>query len=89
MALPGGSEIKNPPVNSGDTSSIPGLARSPREGNGDPLQYSYLGNPMDRGAWKTIVHGVTRVEHDLATKQSQHKVSYTARATSNHSISVV
>ena len=61
----------------------------PLGGNGNPVQYSYLGNPMDRGAWKTIVHGVTRVEHDLATKQSQHKVSYTARATSNHSISVV
>ena len=91
MGLPGGSVIKNPPVNAGDTSSIPGLARSPREGNGNPLQYSYLGNPMDRGAWKNYSPwGHQRVEHDLATKQSQqHKVSYTARVTSNHSISVV
>ena len=41
----------NPPGNAGDTGSIPGLRRSPGEGNGNSLQYSYLGNPMDRGAW--------------------------------------
>ena len=52
----------------GDTGFIPGLARSPGEGNGNPLQYSCLGNPMDRGDWRAIVHGVTRVGHDLATK---------------------
>ena len=46
--LPGGSEVKNPPTSAGDTSSIPGLGRSPGEGNGYPLQYSCLGNPMDR-----------------------------------------
>ena len=49
----GGSVVKNPPVNTGDTrdlGSIPGSGRSPREGNGNPLQYSYLGNPMKRGA---------------------------------------
>ena len=45
------------------------LGRSPEEGNGDPLQHSCLGNPMNRGAWKATVHGVTRVRHDLATKQ--------------------
>ena len=48
-----GSVVKNPPVNTGDTrdpGSIPGSGRSPREGNGNPLQYSYLGNPMERGA---------------------------------------
>ena len=51
-----------------DTGSIPGSGRSPGDGNGSPLQYSYLENPMDRGALQTIVHGVTRVGHDLATK---------------------
>ena len=46
---------------------IPGLGGSPGEGNGNPIQYSCLGNPMDRGAWWATVHGV-RVRHDLATK---------------------
>ena len=43
-----------------DLSSIPGLGRSPGEGNGNPLQYSCLGNPMDRGAWQATVHGVAK-----------------------------
>ena len=47
---------------------IPGLGRSPGEGNGNPLQYSCLENPMDRGAWRVTVHGVARVEHDLTNK---------------------
>ena len=47
----GGSVVKNPPANARDTGSIPGSGRSPGEGNGDPLQYSCLGNPMDRGTW--------------------------------------
>ena len=47
---------------------IPGSGRYPGEGNGHPLQYSCLGNPMDRGAWRATVHGVTRVRHDLVTK---------------------
>ena len=50
--------VKNPPVNAGDTrdaGSIPGLQRSPGEENGNPLQYSCLGNPMDRGAWQATV----------------------------------
>ena len=50
MDFPGGSVVKNKHVSAGDMVSIPGLGRSPREGNGNPLQYSYLGNPMDRGA---------------------------------------
>ena len=54
--------------NDGDPGSIPGLGRSPGEGNGNPLQYSCLENPTDRGAWQATVHGVTRVGHDLATK---------------------
>ena len=47
---------------------IPGLGRSPGEGNGNPLQYSCLENPMDRGAWQATVHGVTRVGDNLVTK---------------------
>ena len=52
--------VKNPPSNVGDTGSIPGLGGSPGEGNGNPLQYSYLGNSMDRGAWRAAVHGITK-----------------------------
>ena len=48
----------------GDLGSIPGLGRSPGEGNNYPLQYSCLENPMGRGAWRATVHGVTRVRHD-------------------------
>ena len=48
----------------GDLGSIPGLGRSPGEGNNNPLQYSCLENPMGRGAWRATVHGVTRVRHD-------------------------
>ena len=52
--------VNYPPANSGDAGSVPGLERSPGEGNGNPLQYSCLGNPMDRGAWWAIVHGVAK-----------------------------
>ena len=54
--------------NAGDLSSIPGLGRSPGEGNGNSLQCSCLENPMDRGAWRATVHGTARVGHELATK---------------------
>ena len=63
--------VKNPLANAGDireVSSIPGLGRSPGEGHGNPLQYSCLENPMDKGAWQAIVHRVTRVGHDLVIK---------------------
>ena len=50
MGFPGGSVVKNAPANAGDTGSIPGLGRSPGKGNGNSLQYSCLGNPVDRGA---------------------------------------
>ena len=57
--------VKNPPVNEGDTGLIPGSGRSPGEQNVNPLQYSCLGNPMDRGACWATVHGVAkRVGHD-------------------------
>ena len=63
-----GSVVKNPPAKVGDVGLIPGLGRSPEEGNGNPLQYSCLGNPMDRGTWQATVHGIARAGHDLATK---------------------
>ena len=59
-----GSVVKNPLANAGDTGSIPGLGRSPGEGNGNPFQSSCLGNPMDRGAWWVIDHGITK-ESDM------------------------
>ena len=68
MGLPGASVVKNPPVNAGDTgdaSLIPGLGRSPGGGHGSPLQYSCLGNPMVRGAWRAIVH-VTKSQTRLS-----------------------
>ena len=61
MGFPGGSVSKESACNAGDWASFPGLGRSPGERNGNPSQYSYLGNPMDRGAWWAIVYGVTRV----------------------------
>ena len=57
--FPGGSEVKVSACNAGDLGSIPGLGRSPGEGNGNPFQYSCLENPMDRGGWWAIVHGIT------------------------------
>ena len=60
QGFPGGSVVKNLPVNAGDTGSIPGSERSHREGNGNPIQYSCLENPMDRGAWQSTVHEVTK-----------------------------
>ena len=60
--FPGGSDGKASAYNVGDLSSIPGLGRSPGEGNGNPLQYSCLENPMDRGAWWAM--GSQRVGHD-------------------------
>ena len=58
--FPGGSEVKASAWNAGDMGSIPGSGRSPGEGNGNPLQYSCLENPMDRGAWQATVHGVAK-----------------------------
>ena len=71
MGFPGGSVVKNSPADAGNPDSIPRSGRSPGEGNGNPLQYSCLGNPMDRGAWWSIV-GLRRVGHKLVTKQQKH-----------------
>ena len=59
LGFPGGSDSKESACNAGDLGSIPGLGRSPGEGNGYPLQYSGLENSMDRGTWRVTVHGVT------------------------------
>jgi len=59
-SFPGSSEVKVSACNVGDLGSIPGLGRSRAEGNGNPLQYSCLENPMDRGAWWVTVHGVAK-----------------------------
>ena len=59
----GGPAVKNPPAKAGDAREaalIPGSGRSPGIGNGNPLQYSCLGNPLDRGAWWAAVHGVAK-----------------------------
>ena len=57
--FPAGTVAKNMAANTGDTGSIPEAGRSPGEGNGNPFQYSCLGNPMDRGTWQAAVHGIT------------------------------
>ena len=59
--------VKNPPASSGDVGSISGSGRSPGGGNGNSLQYSCLGNPMDRGAWQATVHGFTKVRFDFSS----------------------
>ena len=69
MGFPHSSVGKESACNEGDLGSIPGLGRSPGAGNGNPLQYSCLENSMDRGAWRAILHGLTRVRHDFVTKQ--------------------
>ena len=68
--FPGGLAVKNLPANAGDAGSIPGSERSPGEVNGNPFQYSCLGNPMDRGAWQIMVYGVARVRYNSATELS-------------------
>ena len=68
MGFPGSSEVKASACNVGDLGSIPGLGRSPGEGNGNPLQYSCLENPMDRGAWLAMVHGVAESDMTEGTK---------------------
>ena len=67
--FPGGSVVKNPPANVGDATdagSIPGLGRSLGEGNNNPLQYSCLENPMDRGAWLATVRGFAKSRAQLS-----------------------
>ena len=65
LGFPGGSDGKEYTYNAGDLGSISGSGRSPREGNGNPLQCFCLGNPMDRGAWRATVHGVVKSQPRL------------------------
>ena len=60
LGFPGGSDGRDSACSAGDLGSIPGLGRSPGEGNGYPLQYSCPENSMDRGAWRATVHDVTK-----------------------------
>ena len=71
--FPSGSDGKEFACNAGELSSIPGSGVSPGEGNGNPLQYSGLGNPMDRGAWWTIIHGVAKSWTQLSNKHLSSK----------------
>ena len=71
--------VKNPPANAGDvrdTGSIPGLGRYPGGGHGNPLQYSCLENPMDRGAWWATVHGVTKSLTQLKNLSTAHNTQH-------------
>ena len=60
--------VKNPPANAGDVSSVSGLEDSPRGGNSSPLQYLFLENPINRGAWQAIVHSVAESDMTEVTK---------------------
>ena len=71
MGFPGGSQVKSLSANTGDVGSNPGSGWSLGKGNGNPLQYSCLGDPMDRGAWQAVFHGVTK-ESDTTQQLKQH-----------------
>ena len=73
--FPGGSDGKASVYNVGDPGSSPGLGRSPGEGNSNPLQYYCLENPMERGAWKAAVYGVTKCQIRLSDFTSLHDYS--------------
>ena len=79
--------VKNPPANAGDVKdmdSIPGSGRSPGEGNGSPPQYSYLENPVDRGAWSATVHGVAKSQTRLKQLNTQSSHSKKLLVTIGH-----
>ena len=73
MGFPGGSDSKESGCNAGDLGSIPGFGKSPGGGHGNPLQYSCLENPMNRGAWWAIVHGVTKSQKQLTHMDQEDK----------------
>ena len=73
--FPGDAVVENPPAKQETQVRSLDWEDAPREGNGNPLQYSCLGNPMDRGAWQATVYGSQSVRYDLATKQQQNRVT--------------
>ena len=73
---PGNSDSKESACNAGDLDSIPELRRSPGGGHGNPLQYSCLGNPMDRGAWRAAVHGVTKESDTTGQISTAHSTQH-------------
>ena len=72
--FPAGSVVKNPTANAGDAGLIPGSERHPREENGNALQYSCLGNPINRGAWQATVHRVAK-ESDMTERLNNNNLS--------------
>ena len=81
--FPVGAMVKNLLANAGDagvTGSIPGLGRSPGEGNGNPLQYSWLENSIDRGVWWGIVHGISTNQTRLSDYAQPHTISLYSRS---------
>ena len=84
--FPGGAVVKNPLANAGDTGdmgSVPGSGRSSGGGNGNPLQYSCPGNPMDRGAWQAKVHWVAKSQTQLHDWEHTHTHTHTHLANSD------
>ena len=82
--LPSGLVVKNLPAIAGDTGSIPGSGRSSGEGNGNSLEYSFLGKPMDRGTWQATVHGVAK-ELDTTKQLNNNKnCLHNSEYTKNH-----
>ena len=75
-ASPGGSVSKESACSAGDLGSVPGLGKSPGEGNGNPLQYSCLEDSMDRGVWWATVHGVARVRYWLSDQTTTTHLDY-------------
>ena len=73
MGFPGGSVSKESACSAGDPGSIPGSGRSPGGGNGNPLQYSFLENPMDRGAWWATVHKIAKSQTILSANTHKHR----------------
>ena len=84
--FPGGSEVKNLPAKEADSGLIPGSGKSPGRGKANPLQYSCLGNPMDRGAWWATVHGVAQSQ-TLPEAHTPPRPPPMGQALSSHSVS--
>ena len=89
LGFPGGSDPKESACKTGDRGSIPGSGRSPGKGNGNPLQYSCLGNPMGRGAWWATVHGVAKNRTQLSNECDACGINLVPPLETEHKPSVV